>query len=57
MQYSIPGDNLCQIIRDYFQLFSKGYQINRRAEFLEEWYVNLTHTIIIIDHKYKLKLP
>ena len=29
-------DNLCRIIRDYFQSFGKGFQIIRRAEFLEE---------------------
>ena len=29
-------DDLCQIIRDYFQSFSKGCRIIRRAEFLEE---------------------
>ena len=32
-------DDLCQIIRDYFQSFGKGYRIIRGAEFLEEvWY-------------------
>ena len=29
-------DNLCRIIRDYFQSFSKGCRIIRRAKFLEE---------------------
>ena len=29
-------DDLCQIIRDYFQSFGKGCQIIRKAEFLEE---------------------
>ena len=28
-------DDLCRIIRDYFQSFGKGCQIIRRAEFLE----------------------
>ena len=32
-------DDLCQIIRDYFQSLGKGCQIIRRAEFLKEvWY-------------------
>ena len=29
-------DDLCRIIRDYFQPFGKGWWIIRRAEFLEE---------------------
>ena len=29
-------DDLCRIIRDYFQSFGKGCQIIRKAEFLEE---------------------
>ena len=34
-------DNLCRKIRDYFQSFSEGRRIIRRAEFLEVRYVHM----------------
>ena len=34
-------EDLCWVIRYYFQSFSKGCQIIRRAEFLEVQYINL----------------
>ena len=43
-------DDLCQIIRDYFQSFGKGCQIIRRDEFLE---VRYPKKIIVV---YKIKI-
>ena len=42
--HSIPyiaytRDDLCRIIRDYFQSFGKGCKIIRRAGFLEVWFL------------------